>query len=54
MVPFGYYWSVVHEETGEVVNDGFTREALPASAIGSFPDTVPGFLRKVIPLYDKE
>lgn len=45
---FGCYWCVVHTESGQVVNDGFTKYDMTP---GVFPDGIKGFEKRVMPLY---
>lgn len=46
---YGYHWQMVHEKTGEVVNDGFSRE-WHGPLLG--PDKVRGFVMAVTPVFN--
>jgi len=43
-IVFGYYWEVVSERNGEVVNSGFSREPMD---VGEHPTNIQGFLMRV-------
>jgi len=45
---FGYHWSRVHVETGEVISSGFSQDEMQ---VGIFKDKIEGFERRVIPLF---
>ncbi len=41
---FGFYWEMLHERSGEVVGDGFSRATLPQL------DARPGYSYRITPL----
>lgn len=47
--PFGFFWEIVHLESGEVVNDGFSRDPME---IGEFPHKFAGFVLRVRALFE--
>ncbi len=52
MKPFGFYWEVVHEASGEVVNDGFfTNDGELPESFQMNTDRPKGFTNRTTPVY---
>lgn len=59
--PFGYYWEILHKESGEVINSGFSKidrtvaTKFPFPTVESeVPTSIEGFVLQNTPLYKEE